>query len=178
MVDIEGNVVATRVASGWRLDGSKPRVVCEWAGRRIVLCRTADCGVLGYSLFMVERETVGVSACRDSLGRVSLRLDHAVVPTESMVGAMGNGLLYCSQLVSVARWLRCMRLLVVERRRGGELGAKLVALESDGWRIGAELVPTVAVVTSYRRLSAETAVLRFRTDQLLAEIHKLAKSKL
>jgi alkylation response protein AidB-like acyl-CoA dehydrogenase len=127
---------ARRAGEDWVLDGEKCAALhggC--ADLLVVSARTAggDTDPQGISLFLVRQGTPGVAVQEyrtiDNLRAVDLRLSHAVVPGEALIGPAGEGLslleevadygtaLLCAEAVGAIRYANEATLAYLKSRR-------------------------------------------------------------
>lgn len=120
-------LTATRHGDGWVLNGAKDAVVgAPWASHLIVTARTAGerGDHAGVSLFIVPRETAGVSQSAyptvDGARAADVRFDSVKVGADALVGAADGGLELLEPVIDEATAAICAEAVGVMRRMHAE----------------------------------------------------------
>lgn len=137
---------ATRVASGWRIDGLKWFITgATGADFAITMARTNhDDGTVQATMFLVDMNNPGVTIERnlDTLdeglfgGHGQLRFDNCVVSEDSVLGEVNEGFGYAQVRLGPARLTHCMRWLGVARRSHDIAIEYSIQREAFGSRLG------------------------------------------
>jgi acyl-CoA dehydrogenase len=151
---------AEQDGNGWRLNGSKTFITNGvYSDFLLVAAKTnPDLGAHGISIFVVDRESPGVTATKlKKLGwhasdTAEIGLDNVWVPTENLVGAENKGFAYIMQRFALERLVLAI----------GSIGAADYALEVT--------LKYMQERSAFGRTLNHFQVLRHRIAQMAAEI--------